>query len=496
MKKKQTNHTSGMIIIEIYLFVMLFAYPLAYNDYFFDITETKFYFYCVASLLFAFAYFISQPHILKKIKEYLEYKHNWFFLIFLISTAIGAILTPYPKNALLGNTGRYNGLVTFIVQAIVLFLLFCEKKLKRTWIYGMEAAGILTAILAILNHYKVDPLGFFKRMIPAEQVRFTSTIGNIDIFGEYISLILIAAAVLYCIQDITKKSFFHLFVVFITSVALLTNSTDGAFIGIIFYFVFFPFVLQSGTELQRYLHIIFTFCAGVMVAKILQGHFTPIKKLDGICSLLLNNIKIIVAVMVLLVIIGLSLRLLKCQFTYLHNIIKMYRIAVVVAILVGIVLFLLINAKVITPNNNNILSKILITDSWGSSRGYIWRMTLESYGELPFLQKLFGAGADSLFYILEKYRNVIATYGWRVDNAHNLYLQMFACHGIIGFLSWFFWLVISIKNGIKKCTTSRFNLVIVFVVIGYFLEALVGINAIHISGFLVVLTAMMQCEYT
>lgn len=80
-------------------------------------------------------------------------------------------------------------------------------------------------------------------------------------------------------------------------------------------------------------------------------------------------------------------------------------------------------------------------DNWGDARGWTWRMTCRMFEGLPFSRKLFGVGADCFAYYAyeipeyaeafrEIWGNVLLT------NAHNEWLNMIFCQGIVGGLSY------------------------------------------------------------
>ncbi|MDE7252702.1 MAG: O-antigen ligase family protein [Acetatifactor sp.] len=80
-------------------------------------------------------------------------------------------------------------------------------------------------------------------------------------------------------------------------------------------------------------------------------------------------------------------------------------------------------------------------DAWGDARGWTWRMTCRMFEGLPFSRKLFGVGADCFAYYAygipeyaetfrEIWGNVLLT------NAHNEWLNMIFCQGIVGGLSY------------------------------------------------------------
>lgn len=80
-------------------------------------------------------------------------------------------------------------------------------------------------------------------------------------------------------------------------------------------------------------------------------------------------------------------------------------------------------------------------NSWGDMRGGTWKMVCEMFAGLPLEKKLFGVGADGFavysYSIAEYAQRLSAVWGNAIlTNAHNEWLNMFFCQGIIGGLAY------------------------------------------------------------
>ncbi len=117
------------------------------------------------------------------------------------------------------------------------------------------------------------------------------------------------------------------------------------------------------------------------------------------------------------------------------------RCAAAAAVCVGLLVLL------IACNTGGVLERVFgvtlhspylyFDDAWGDMRGGTWKMVCRMFGELPFRNKLFGVGADGFVYYcyssLEYARELGAVWGDLVlTNAHNEWLNMFFCQGILG----------------------------------------------------------------
>lgn len=103
---------------------------------------------------------------------------------------------------------------------------------------------------------------------------------------------------------------------------------------------------------------------------------------------------------------------------------------------------------------------LYFNDAWGDMRGGTWKMVCRMFGELPFWNKLFGVGADGFMYYcygsLEYARELGAVWGNMVlTNAHNEWLNMLFCQGILGgtaYLGIFTGGIVACLCGVKERT--------------------------------------------
>ena len=66
-----------------------------------------------------------------------------------------------------------------------------------------------------------------------------------------------------------------------------------------------------------------------------------------------------------------------------------------------------------------------MNDTWGTNRGYIWKLVARIYDNFPLMNKLFGYGLIhlELSRISSYLEEMIAQCGQKFDSAHNEYLQ-------------------------------------------------------------------------
>lgn len=81
---------------------------------------------------------------------------------------------------------------------------------------------------------------------------------------------------------------------------------------------------------------------------------------------------------------------------------------------------------------------LYLMDDWGSGRGYIWKNSMQAFSRLPFINKIFGSGQATTAYVLTDYATVHSNIfnRTRIDNVHNIWLNVLLNMGIAGLLSY------------------------------------------------------------
>ena len=81
----------------------------------------------------------------------------------------------------------------------------------------------------------------------------------------------------------------------------------------------------------------------------------------------------------------------------------------------------------------------------------LWYNTLNGYGNLPFVNKIFGAGEAATAWVLSDYSDIASNIlnRSRVDNAHNIWLNTLVTLGIAGLAVYVLIIGLSIHDMIK-----------------------------------------------
>ena len=121
---------------------------------------------------------------------------------------------------------------------------------------------------------------------------------------------------------------------------------------------------------------------------------------------------------------------------------------------------------------------LVISDDWGTRRGYIWRIGMESYLKFPIVHKIFGYGPDTfgIITVNNYYGEMLSKYNTKFDSAHNEYLQYLITIGIVGLVAYLSLLFVSIMEMVRASKKEPVIIAIIFAVVCYSVQALVNIS--------------------
>lgn len=496
-------------IVILYTFSIFFLFPLYTHNAYYDISIRKYRFIVEATIGFGVCYLIC--YLLKLKKPKLSHWKWWdlFYLAFLIFGGISVACSEYGQEAFTGEMGRRNGLFIYLIYAWILLMIVSNETVHKISLYFLEASGIVAGSIGILNHYGLDPLHFFWDLAEVQKDYFSSTFGHIDTFGTYVGMLFVLSSVLFVKCSGVWEGIFHGITAGVSLFAIITNSTDGAFLAFFLMLGAGWMVIQKKSEALRYFLVVMFFGLEAALAGILNQQIAGTKLVNGFC-LWFTTTKVswimggIAAVLCGLLAITIWL---KWKLEKIGKIFKWIFLCVLIAGILGVLgLFILSNCSpdIIetyfgeTSAKEIILGTFQITETWGNNRGYIWMKTWEYYKELPLFGKLFGTGPDTSYQIFQQIctESFLTDYNLYFDNAHNEYLQMLLTHGILGAASYFGWIGCSIIQCLQSAKKNAIFYGIGFAVIAYMGMAVIGINNISVMGitFLLICLGKGRCQ--
>ena len=126
-----------------------------------------------------------------------------------------------------------------------------------------------------------------------------------------------------------------------------------------------------------------------------------------------------------------------------------------------------------------------ISDEMGSGRIAIWKFTLKLIGEKPIL----GCGPDNLWQGLlencsEEIHDFLTSKKRAVDKAHNEYLHIAATLGIPALICYLIFIGLIIFPNIKKAMNNKVYFIMVLAIISYLVQAFFNISTIGVAPIL------------
>ncbi len=508
MKSKDIATRNNKIANIILLFFM-FAFPLFITNKYHNITISKFSFYLVTSVLgtiicLIFAEPVQNKNRLarKKSKQktgFVTYikscdKLTISFVVFLISGIFAMIFSPYPISAFCGYSGRYMGF-DFIL-AIMLTYFFVTKYyiLSEKTFVAFECSSILVVLLSVLQFFGFDIFNLRNGIASNKSMIFLSTIGNINVFASFISLCLPIAVYILCFSKNTKYLPVYIISVLFGFIGVFVANSDSAYLAVIaMLWIVLLLSMNNNRALTNFFCILSAFGA---LAFIFGRVYSSADKADSLSMLtraITSVYSIIPAFIFALTAIFLKrINLSEISLKRLRKIYVIVTVLVVTSVLILIIYFTLFDKE---SDLGFLKNYLRFNDDWGSERGLVWRLSLSSFKEMPFVNKIFGYGEDSVVILIAKYfKTDMLSSGFYTDNTHNEFIQYLLTMGVFGLVSYISILVFSIKKLLEKRKKSVLCGAAAASVIVYACQSVVNISQPITTPIMFLLISMAGCE--
>lgn len=439
----------------IYASAVLVWMPLyLYNGYIRLIAGKAAMFYVLTIAFCGAALWLTKPK--RSLWLSLQGEDGWLLslcILFLVSTFV----SKDKGTAFWGVRERSNGLLMMLCCAGGFFLL--RGVLKREHVqlllrFFLGTAAV-TAGIAWLNYFKIDPLDTYYSLRPAKADLFLSTVGNTNFFGAYIAMAA-AAALFLCVKAKTQKKCLQFggLAVFLAS-ALFPASSDAAWLGFYAAAILMLCLKETtGKEVCR----LFSVAGLVLAVGALAGiaaRFVPVLSRFHVLSSVAERPVIALSAAFLLFLAAAFVRRSKKRFALL------FRIVAVLAIAGLLLLFYLANC---TDVSLGVLQDALtLGPTWGSNRGYVWGRLWYSFNwYFTPQEKMFGVGPDGVNGVLNPaYTPYIVAYnGATFDSAHNVYLQMLLSCGGPALVCWCAFLLFWFWRGLKRRSAAAMAMMV------------------------------------
>ena len=510
------NRAARLLVI-----LLLCVQPLFFTrDRYIRLTQHKFEFFCVCmAAVILFALIIWLYRITRKPRLLLQEQPSladWAILGFATVTVLSALFSPFKDqiNVWIGKPepdGRFDGAVTQLLY-VVIFLIISRWYKPRTRdfaVFGISAS--LVGIIGVLQFYGMDFLKLWPNDMDNYHVEnfynifFRSTLGNVDIVSTYVCVAILLCGFLF-IRMKSKWLPLWLAASALNFWLMELAGADSGRIGLLAaMFLAIPFIVENLKTLGKTLILGASWLTVYTLQKLFYDAL--ILKTRSVSSLALYACVIVVLIAggVALMWAGRKRERARSREPRFANAGtssggdenvkgKWLRGVIVIAVLVvaavaGVEVLggraarsenpagIIYEAREILHGN--------LTDEMGTNRVYIWRNALKAYPDRPII----GSGPDTFYFTFPAEAQM--RYGQSYDKAHNEYIQILICQGVLGLLCYLLFLVSASIKSIPKAFQNPLVMAVLAAFTGYLVQAFFNISLPIASQMLWVLAGML-----
>ncbi|EJZ69392.1 O-antigen ligase family protein [Lachnoanaerobaculum sp. OBRC5-5] len=535
MKSKRKLMNASNVIVGLWVMAMFTIFPLIYNDFYFDILQTKYYTVLTLSIIMILALIVICGFAggFKNFFDNLNKKGFavWFkeefsiwdicILVFWLMSALStAFAGRFVMESITGDKGRYSGLLLISIYVIIYFTVSRMFSFSKVYFTVFLAGSIPVCLFGYTDYFNMDILGFKEKISPEQWPIFTSTIGNINTYTAVLAFYIAIAGTLFITtpfksdngrgESIGKISFYYV-IMFMNFIALTMGTSDNGYLTLAAFFGLVPFVAFRTMEgVRRFVLTIFTYLLGIKIIQLINISYAG--KVLGISGLydFISDFKYLDLVIVAFAIIVIIMYVLEYRKKEkrrdneaLLRSLRYIWLAILVIIFAAIVFMgMKINSDVTAAKEKYgaLADYFVFNDSWGTFRGYIWRAAVEEYMKFPLLHKIFGSGPDTFGLYIGLLRNeeMTSVTGQFFDATHNEYIQFLFTLGPIATISYILALILPSVEALRtRLFYLRDNTMLPYLyacaiaVICYATQAVVNLNLPVVTPFLWIFLSIM-----
>lgn len=443
------NHKGIQLLAAAYAASILFILPLYADNGLIQLVRSKGRMFLFSTCITAVcAMILAAYHYLyqrQKLRSFFRFpsKTGLSLLFLLLSYSISTLLSHNPVLSFFGLQSRMNGWLMLASCSLCYFLIFCFVSSHHIplLLNGMLFGIMLASLVAWLNLFCMDPLGYYSYIEPSIRHQFISTVGNINFFGAL--LCLAAPYALYQALFSARYALWYKFcAVFFLSSFLVANS-DGPWLSLVLS-CFIVLCSKRITSIQaKTFFSIMCCCFGVwLLAGILIKIFPIYAPMRTISEFLCRpSVSLLGIALCLLAFFLFDKKHLSAQ--------RFFKACFWLMLSCCIIFTILCNVAHISLGPLDGLFQF--GPQWGSNRGYVWgRLLYRYFFHFSWCEKLFGIGPDMVDALLNPVYTdyIISINGTTFDSAHNEFLQMLICGGAVGLLFWGYFIIRHIRRSL------------------------------------------------
>ena len=535
MKSKRKLMNASNVIVGLWVMAMFTIFPLIYNDFYFDILQTKYYTVLTLSIIMILALIVICgfaggfknffDNLNKKgfavwFKEEFSIWDICIMVFWLMSALSTAFAGRFIMESITGDKGRYSGLLLISIYVILYFTVSRMFSFGKVYFTVFLAVSIPVCLFGYTDYFNMDILGFKEKISPEQWPIFTSTIGNINTYTAVLAFYIAIAGTLFITTPFKSdngrgesigKIVFYYVIMLMNFIALTMGTSDNGYLTLAAFFGLVPFVAFRTMEgVRRFILTIFTYLLGIKIIQLINISYAG--KVLGISGLydFISDFKYLDLVIVALAITVIIMYVLEYRKKEkrrdneaLLRSLRYIWLAILVIVFAAIVFMgMKINSDVTAAKEKYgaLADYFVFNDSWGTFRGYIWRAAVEEYMKFPLLHKIFGSGPDTFGLYIGLLRNeeMTSVTGQFFDATHNEYIQFLFTLGPIATIAYILALILPSVEALRtRLFYLRDNTMLPYLyacaiaVICYATQAVVNLNLPVVTPFLWIFLSIM-----
>lgn len=445
---------------------------------YFNISQEKWLFFILCSIIYIFIMSVSflfeddgAIHVKPLVKKpgVTEYAMLAFFLV----TAVSTIFSEYPLSSLSGDQARYHGLSNIIVYFLI--FLFVRKYFYKgsVLIKLLSAVGAAVSITAICQYLTWDPIGMYENVTVQSVHRMISTIGNMNIYASFLSIVLPTTVYLFITADRFKKNLIYGLFLIIGFAGAIAGNSDSVYIGICAGLA--VMIASGGLTASAFKKIPGALACGslgayliLFAAHILRNKGAEIRPVQGFAAFFTEHTDYMLLIFFFCAALYLLLHFLPKSKKHTDKPLfgRKTRTAATV-ILLSAIAAIFICAFIFFP----------FADEFGSYRGFIWRLSVNDFKSLSLFRKLIGYGPETLLPVYNSmyHDEMIAVTGVVYDNVHCEPLEYLVTSGIFGFAAYMTLVISLLYRLYKRAAIDRECCLYLVPIFSYFAQSFVNI---------------------
>ena len=535
MKSKRKLMNASNVIVGLWVMAMFTIFPLIYNDFYFDILQTKYYTVLTLSIIMILALIVicgfaggfknffdnmNKKGFVVWFKEEFSIWDICIMVFWLMSALSTAFAGRFIMESITGDKGRYSGLLLISIYVILYFTVRLMFSFGKVYFTVFLAVSIPVCLFGYTDYFNMDILGFKEKISPEQWPIFTSTIGNINTYTAVLAFYIAIAGTLFITTPFKSdngrgesigKIVFYYVIMLMNFIALAMGTSDNGYLTLAAFFGLVPFVAFRTMEgVRRFILTIFTYLLGIKIIQLINISYAG--KVLGISGLydFISDFKYLDLIIVALAIVVIIMYVLEYRKKekrrdneVLLRSLRYIWIAILVIIFAAIVFMgMKINSDVTAAKEKYgaLADYFVFNDSWGTFRGYIWRAAVEEYMKFPLLHKIFGSGPDTFGLYIGLLRNeeMTSVTGQFFDATHNEYIQFLFTLGPIATIAYILALILPSVEALRtRLFYLRDNTMLPYLyacaiaVICYATQAVVNLNLPVVTPFLWIFLSIM-----